>query len=190
MIFLYWATVQRLKYVNVKLRYVLEIIYDVLVGAIKSSILLFYARVFPRGATLYLWRIFLYIILVVIVSVYLSATVVAVFQCIPISYTWDKRTPGRCLDLILLYYLGAANNIVTDLMILVLPMPVVWNLQMPRSKKYAVTGVFLMGGLLVSLNYLRLRHLLIEDSVCLASIIRVSYIREINYADPTCKFFI
>ena len=124
-----------------------------LVGAIKSSILLFYARIFPRGATLYLWRIFLYIILVVIILIYLSATVVAVFQCIPVSYTWDKRIPGRCLDMRLLYYLGAANNVVTDLVILVLPMPVVWKLQMPRPKKYAVTGVFLMGGLLVFLPF-------------------------------------
>ena len=29
-----------------------------------------------------------------------------------------------------------------------------------------------------------------EDSVCITSIIRFSYIREINDADPTCKFSI
>lgn len=43
--------------------------------------------------------------------------------------------------------LGAASNITSDLIILVMPMPIVWRLQMPRSKKYAVTGIFLMGGL-------------------------------------------
>lgn len=78
---------------------------------------------------------------------YFSATIVAVFQCSPIAYTWDKTIKGRCLDMPMLYQLGAAYNVFTDFAILILPMPIVWHLQMPKSKKIAVTGVFLMGGL-------------------------------------------
>ena len=46
-----------------------------------------------------------------------------------------------------LYYLGGAYNIASDIVILVLPIPIVWRLRLPKSKKLAVTGIFLMGGL-------------------------------------------
>ena len=47
----------------------------------------------------------------------------------------------------MLYQLGAAYNVATDLAILILPMPLVWNLQMRTPKKVAVTYVFLCVGL-------------------------------------------
>ena len=36
-------------------------------------------------------------------------------------------------------------NIFIDLMILIMPLPVVWTLQMPKKQKLAVSGVFLLG---------------------------------------------
>ena len=132
-------------------RYAFEIAYDVALLAIKTSILLFYTRVFPKGATSKLWRIILYICITTIVAVYFSVTVVAVFQCSPIAYTWDKWTDGQCLDMPMLYQLGAAFNVASDIAILTLPMPLVWGLQMPTSRKIAVQFVFLMGGLSVYL---------------------------------------
>lgn len=38
-------------------------------------------------------------------------------------------------------------NIVTDLIMLLLPMPVIWRLKLPTKQKIALTGVFLLGSL-------------------------------------------
>lgn len=82
-----------------------------------------------------------------VIAMYLASFVVGIFQCTPIPRMWDHTLPGHCFNMPVLYNLGATYNIASDLVILVLPMPIVWRLQMPRSKKYAVTGIFLMGGL-------------------------------------------
>lgn len=89
----------------------------------------------------------LYICITAITVMYFSATIVAAFQCSPIAYTWDKTTDGRCLDMQMLYQLGAAFNVASDIAILILPMPLVWGLQMPTAKKISVQFVFLMGAL-------------------------------------------
>ena len=43
--------------------------------------------------------------------------------------------------------IGGVQNIVTDLVILCLPLPVLWNLQMAKQRKKQLTGVFALGGL-------------------------------------------
>ena len=57
------------------------------------------------------------------------------------------KTQGTCLDLKALLLATAIINILTDIAVLVLPMPIVWNLKIQRSQKVAVSGIFLLGGL-------------------------------------------
>lgn len=40
---------------------------------------------------------------------------------------------------------SVAINVALDLMVVALPIPVVWKLQMPNKKKIAVTGMFSLG---------------------------------------------
>lgn len=71
----------------------------------------------------------------------------AVFSCLPIHGFWDHETPANCVNT-LHYYLGVAiPNIATDIVLLVLPMPLIWRLQITLSQKVAVTGIFVLGGL-------------------------------------------
>ncbi len=37
------------------------------------------------------------------------------------------------------------SDVLTDLMVLVTPLPIVYSLQMPISRKFALCGVFLLG---------------------------------------------
>ncbi|KAF2015190.1 hypothetical protein BU24DRAFT_410859 [Aaosphaeria arxii CBS 175.79] len=50
----------------------------------------------------------------------------------------------------------AISDFVCDTIILILPVPVVWELQMPTSQKIAVTGVFALGGFAVVASCIRM----------------------------------
>lgn len=68
------------------------------------------------------------------------------FMCKPAAYLWDKRiAKGTCLNVNAAYLTVSGINLVLDVMVVALPMPIVWTLQMPRAKKVAITVIFSMG---------------------------------------------
>ena len=74
--------------------YAYVIVYTVCLPTIKISILLFYHRVFPiRRFTILLYAAGTFITLW-----FLSALLVAIFQCTPIHSFWDKLVQGKCIN--------------------------------------------------------------------------------------------
>lgn len=71
--------------------------------------------------------------------------------CIPASKFWYQSMEGTCLNPYHFYYGMQIPNILTDLILLIMPMHVVWSLHIPRTQKLLLCGVFLVGGLYVSL---------------------------------------
>lgn len=69
----------------------------------------------------------------------------------PVSYFWDEVTDpssGRYRYDFYYYYIGnAVSNMVTDVLILIAPLPIVWKLQMRTGQKIEVCSLFLLGGL-------------------------------------------
>ncbi|PQE06817.1 integral membrane protein [Rutstroemia sp. NJR-2017a BBW] len=66
--------------------------------------------------------------------------------CRPFAYQWDKTIEGgTCGNQTLGILLVAILNLITDLIMVIMPMPMVWNLKMPRSKKLALMGMFGLG---------------------------------------------
>lgn len=101
----------------------------------------------------------------------------------PVSYFWSELIDpqsGRYRYNFYWYYIGnAASNVVTDVLILVAPMPVVWKLQMRTGQKIGVCSLLLLGGLYVPISP-TLRSILIQFSVCVASIVRIHYLTFLN----------
>lgn len=70
-----------------------------------------------------------------------------IFQCSPIAYGWDSTIGhGKCIDQTLFYRAISPINVFTGVLILVMPIPLIWRLQVPRGQKVALTAVFLLGG--------------------------------------------
>ena len=127
-----------------------EILWAVSLCATKISILLFYRRLFPRENTSASWRICHWALLALTVVLCLISVFASAFQCTPYDYPWTFGIPNpnaHCIDFIALARFTASGNIVTDVLILCLPIPIVWNLHLQRSKKFGVMGLFLLGGL-------------------------------------------
>ena len=80
--------------------------------------------------------------------VYTAAAFTSLFQCHPRKKLWDPlRTSGSCIDINPELLFTAIFNMITDFAILILPMPSIWKLQMPKKRKIMVTAIFGTGSL-------------------------------------------
>ncbi|KAL9100716.1 MAG: hypothetical protein Q9163_003942 [Psora crenata] len=76
---------------------------------------------------------------------YTAATVLGAFLiCQPLSALWNPRT-GSCGSQKSLGLFIGIFNLLLDVCVVILPMPVLWRLQMSMAKKVALTGIFGMG---------------------------------------------
>jgi hypothetical protein len=68
--------------------------------------------------------------------------------CLPVRQFWNLSQDTRkqhCLPEGPVWYTNAGIQIATDLLILALPMPLLWRLQMPRRQKWGIMIVFGLG---------------------------------------------
>lgn len=61
----------------------------------------------------------------------------------------QKKMPGRgkkkCVNLTAFWFVNAVVNIVGDLVVFALPVPILWKLQMPWGEKVGLLPVFGLG---------------------------------------------
>ena len=76
---------------------------------------------------------------------FLSVVLESFLFCHPIAFNWDKSIDGTCTDPSLAYLMAAITNLLIDAIIVLLPIPVLWTLQMPLFQKVAITGMFSLG---------------------------------------------
>ena len=106
------------------------------------SILYFYNRVFPQK-----WFKYSLIALGLFISGHMIAfNFVAIFQCRPIRSQWNPSIPSHCLNYEAAILIGGIVNILTDFVMLIIPMPLLWGLKLSKSRKLMLTSVFLLGG--------------------------------------------
>ena len=116
-------------------------------GLTKLSVLLFYKRVF-RGNTFNaaVWT------MISIICIWTVAFFFAnLLQCYPIWLNWEYSgaAVALCINTNMMYLAQAWTDVLTDVMILSLPIPCIWALQMPPRHKVGVTAIFLLGLLTV-----------------------------------------
>ncbi|KAJ5586843.1 uncharacterized protein N7459_002608 [Penicillium hispanicum] len=134
--------------------YVNEILdFPFTVTPAKISILFFYVRIFSIPK----FRIFAYIVGAIVLGHGIGVFFAAVFQCSPVAFTWDKTIPGgSCFNQEAFYRYVSPPNILTDVLLLIMPMPFVWKLHTQVGHKVALTGVFLLGSLGTVASILRM----------------------------------
>ena len=78
---------------------------------------------------------------------YLACALVEIIACTPSKgQSWlEASSSSRCANDRVLGYIISIVNLASDLYLLVLPLPVVWQLQFTQRKKVAVTAVFATG---------------------------------------------
>ena len=75
---------------------------------------------------------------------------VVLLQCRPIHYSWELPRgviQGECVSLLGAYIGTGVTNTISDVVVTVLPMPIVWGLHIPRRQKMIISGIFFLGAL-------------------------------------------
>ena len=63
--------------------------------------------------------------------------------CVPIAFAWDITIPGgHCANRDAGYLAVGVIDAVTDLFILILPLPMIYKLQIPRMKQISLAVIF------------------------------------------------
>ncbi|KUJ12789.1 uncharacterized protein LY89DRAFT_558860, partial [Mollisia scopiformis] len=139
-----------------KIFYVAEILYIVVITLVKASILALYFRVFLSNN----FRIAAGIVLVLVVFSGLGVIAAIVFQCSPVDLAWDRTiVGGRCINVNELAYAAGAISVALDIIILVLPLPELYHLQMSKKKKLNVMFMFSLGTIACITSIVRLKYL-------------------------------
>ncbi|KAI8953309.1 hypothetical protein F4801DRAFT_576484 [Xylaria longipes] len=128
----------------------------------KLSALFFYLKLFNNKsvAKITKWCI---------VAVSLGTTGLVLWQflfCHPLYKMWEWDGLENCGDRQPLYVAVCVWSIFTDLLVLVVPLPIIWKLKMERTQKLRLSWLFAAG-----------------LSVTATSIVRLAYIVTINYHD-------
>lgn len=112
-------------------------------GINKLSMLCFYLRLAPHRN----FRIICHLCITYIIIVYSAVSIINIFGCAPLSGGWslDPTLHARCITNTGLYYFTAYNNTMLDILLLVLPIPIVLQLRLGWRVKLCLVGMFTMG---------------------------------------------
>ncbi|KAI7241592.1 hypothetical protein KC343_g1944 [Hortaea werneckii] len=132
--------------------FLFEILFCITIIFIKLSISFMLARI-AAPMKKYVWALWFMAGLVTLAN--LVSLFYIIFQCSPVAFFWDRTIPGgRCNEpkiLADIYYMDTAVNIIVDWFCALLPVPLLWSIQMNRNTKISVA--FLLGlGVFASLS--------------------------------------
>ncbi|RSH80818.1 hypothetical protein EHS25_006987 [Saitozyma podzolica] len=85
-------------------------------------------------------------------------TFLNIFQCHPISAAFSE-VDGTCIDIVSLYFASAPINALTDLAILLLPLPILTTLRIEFREKVIVVATFMIGGFATLVDVVRIFYL-------------------------------
>lgn len=126
--------------------------------AVKTSILVFYLTL-TRNKKVFRWAN--YITLAVVNVAGLILTFVNAFQCDPVSAAYHVTDPARskCTDIVTLYLSSSPVNIITDVAILFLPMPILTQMRLPSKQKAILVITFSFGFFVAVVDVVRIAFL-------------------------------
>lgn len=153
-----------------KLYYFGELLYYICVAVTKVAIPTLYLRLaVQRTLRNLIWAVMIFVLMSCVATCSAS-----IFQCTPIRKAWDAKgiVDGHCMNVNALFYANAGLDIFQDALIYVLPMRMLYRLQVPQRQKIALMGVFAVGGFVVITGMVRLNFLKVAQ----------------NTPNPSCKF--
>jgi hypothetical protein len=143
-----------------RLFWLAEIFYLLCTVATKLALLMFFLRVFPNRK----FRIVTWTIIAACLAFCVGFIFPLIFQCRPIHYAWtrwDGEHEGSCINVYAGIFAHAAINMVLDLVILILPMPMLFKLHITYSlrQKAHIFVMFSFGLIVTIVCILRLNAL-------------------------------
>ena len=121
--------------------------YFAAIVLVKLSILAFFYEIFGTSIP---FRIAIWVLVTLVMAWEIGFTVLNFNLCNPISQVWDL-SPTNSHNCISgpHYLINGVSNVITDFLILCLPIRAVWYMKLPSRAKIGLSIVFLLGSLCV-----------------------------------------
>ncbi|ORX93612.1 hypothetical protein BCR34DRAFT_580405 [Clohesyomyces aquaticus] len=127
-----------------------EYIYILAITGSKLAILCLYLRIFRSRS----YRLATYSVAALVGLNWLAGFLLSCTICQPCTFQWDKSIPGgHCGEIMQAYLYISVPNILTDILMLILPLPAIYRLHIDLTAKIGLFATFLMGssGLIASI---------------------------------------
>lgn len=129
--------------------YAFQIDEKIVFGLVKVSLLFLLKRLFGSSKR---FRIICWILITIIITWALAFLLTTVFQCgarLELNWAPNSIHAKQCINSLNVLIVFSATDILSDLVIIGIPVPLIWSLHLRTRKKLALTGVFLFGFLYV-----------------------------------------
>lgn len=127
--------------------------YCATISLSKLAICIMYRRLFPQHAV----SIVLCITAGILVCAPIATLITGFAACTPFSANWapPEVQASKCINKEALFAWGTFPHIVTDVILLIVPLPVIWRLRIKTKFKAALTVTFLIGSMGLGTSILR-----------------------------------
>ncbi|CAF9926528.1 MAG: hypothetical protein ALECFALPRED_003463 [Alectoria fallacina] len=141
-----------------KAEYAFSVLYNPALMATKTSICLFYLTL-SKNHLVFRWSTIATLAVVNVAG--LALTFLNILQCRPVGAAFDDpiQSTAKCIDIVTLYLSSAPVNIITDLAILFLPMPILTSMRLPRNEKLILIITFSFGAFVAVVDVVRIAYL-------------------------------
>ncbi|KAF2815341.1 uncharacterized protein BDZ99DRAFT_516074 [Mytilinidion resinicola] len=130
-----------------------QVTYAIALGLVKTSILLSLKRIFNVFRA---FRIIANCAMVFCICWAMQTILIAFLICRPLSYNWDQvNKSGTCGNTTVAYVSIGVVDVISDIIIFVLPMPLINGLKMRRSSRLATMAIFTLGLFTVAAGVVR-----------------------------------
>ncbi|KAJ9642430.1 hypothetical protein H2199_004811 [Coniosporium tulheliwenetii] len=138
--------------------YAFSVLYNPTLMVTKTSILVFYLTLSKEEKV---FRMFTWLTLVVVNVAGLALTFLNVLQCRPVGAAFLNPAPdsAQCIDIVAIYLSSAPVNIITDLAIVFLPMPILTGMRLPKKQKAILVITFGFGIFVAVVDVVRIAYL-------------------------------
>lgn len=136
--------------------YLCQIFWATATFFVKVSILCLYLRIFPLRP----FRLAVFATMALLIICYLIIVFMTAFQCVPTSAIWQMHTiDAKCLNIFGVATASAATNIAVEVIILILPLPVLKTLKVDGRRKISLYMLFSAGIITIIIASLRIPSL-------------------------------
>ncbi|OAA79366.1 integral membrane protein [Akanthomyces lecanii RCEF 1005] len=140
-------------------------IYQVGISFFKIALLISYLRLL-QGTDNRIYRMVVWGTIAFVFLNHFGSALALIFNCNPIDKSWNPEKSGTCLPAVASFTAYAVLTIISDVLVAVLPIPVLLKLNIRLEKKLGLMGIFALG---------------LFTTLC--SILRYTQINRIQYGD-------
>ena len=128
--------------INLVVNYIVVMLYNPQLALVKSSVLFFLLRLGGHQLAL---RRSIQILNWSNIALLVAVLFASIFTCVPVHKYWDRTVPGHCNNEPLQYLTTSGLTVLTDVLVLAIPIKIVVGLQVVRKLKIILICILCSG---------------------------------------------